>query len=57
MKIKFHCECNFVGCDGEDELEVNDDTTDEQLDNMAWDYAMDYIQPSGWWEKVEEEDE
>lgn len=56
MKIKFHASCNFTGCDNEDEWDVPDDTTDKQLDDEAWAYALESIAPEGWWEKVEDEE-
>lgn len=57
MKIKFCTSGPFVGCETKDTEEVDDDTTEEELNEMAkdnfWNKNYEY-----WWEKVgDDEDE
>ena len=35
MKIKLTMDCGYVGTDYEEEMEVNDDITEEELDELA----------------------
>ena len=35
MKIKLTMDCGYVGTDYEEEMEVNDDITEEELEELA----------------------
>jgi hypothetical protein len=43
MKIKISVGTNRVGSTVERILEIDDDTTPDEIDAMAWDYAMELI--------------
>ena len=38
MKIKLAMDCGYVGTDYEEEVEVDDDITEEELEEMAVDF-------------------
>lgn len=52
MKIKCHLETGYVGTYYEDEIEVPDDYTDQEIEEEVSDYMMQNI--SIWWEHSEE---
>jgi hypothetical protein len=54
MKVILYADCNFVGCRQEEEVEVPDDTSDEELRDIAEQFMWDNISPESWFEKVEE---
>jgi hypothetical protein len=39
-----------VGTDYEDEEVMEHDMTQKEMDEMAWEIALEQIQPEGWWE-------
>ena len=38
MKIKLTLDCGYVGTDYEEEMEVNDDITEEELEELAQEF-------------------
>lgn len=38
MKIKLSMDCGYVGTDQEEEIEVDDDITEEELDDLATEF-------------------
>ena len=42
-KIKVYIETGYVGGTYEDELEVEDNTPDSEIDEMAWKLVNEYI--------------
>ena len=44
----------WVGTETEDTVEVDDNMSDRELDEMAWEAAIEAQGVEGWWEKVEE---
>ena len=53
MKIKWVCETGFANCVHEGEIEVDDDATDEEIDELVRDEVFQEIE---WgWVKVEED--
>ena len=49
-KIKWSCETGFAGCIHQGEFEVEDDTTEKEIDEMVLDEIYNYINWS-WWEE------
>ncbi|MAX04768.1 MAG: hypothetical protein CL883_05545 [Dehalococcoidia bacterium] len=41
-KIKLVASIGFAGCDDEDIIEVDDDVSDEELQNMADEFSMEH---------------
>ena len=56
-KIRLHAAAGFAGCDGSEVVEVEDDMTDAELDEMAGEFMYQYIAPEAWWEEAEEDAE
>jgi hypothetical protein len=54
--IKWHLSIGYAGTDQEDEFEVEDDATDEEIEEMAKDAAFDCID-WGWEVKAGATDE
>lgn len=54
-KIKLWVETGIVGGEHEDIIEVEDDTTEEELNEMALEFMWGYVQYG--WSEAEEEDE
>ena len=50
-KIKVCIETGYAGCDYEDEFEVEDDIPDNEIDEMAWEFACNCITINWWKEK------
>lgn len=48
--IKVHLNIGLVGADRNDTLEVADDATEEEIEELAREWANDYIDWS-WWEE------
>ena len=49
-KIKWICETGFAGCIHQGEFEVEDDTTEEEINEMVLDDICNYVNWS-WWEE------
>lgn len=54
-KIKLFVDTGWAGCDHEEIVEVNDNITEEELDEMAEDFRSECIS-YGWCEVEEGED-
>lgn len=55
MIVKWCCETGFAGCDIEDEIEMDDDATDEQIDEEVREAMFNHISYC-WWRKGNEDD-
>jgi hypothetical protein len=55
-KIKVYLDTGFAGCKHEDIIEVDDDITDEDVDEIARDTAFNWIE-WGWYDVEEDDDE
>ena len=55
-KVKLYVETGFVSCKHEEVVEVEDDITDEELDEMVQDFKNDCIS-CGWYDVEDEESE
>ena len=51
--VLFYDNGKSIGCEGIELVEVDDSTTDEQLDTMAFEGACEHIQ--SWFDVVEED--
>jgi hypothetical protein len=49
MKIFFTYRTGYCGSDGHDCFEVEDDLTDEDLDEMAWEQAIEHASRYGYY--------
>lgn len=49
-KIKWQCDTGFAGCIHEDEFEVEDDATEEEINEMVEQEVNNYIEWT-WWEE------
>lgn len=49
MIIEWHCETGFANCGIEDTVEVDDDATDEEIDEIVQEEVFNYI--SWGWER------
>lgn len=49
-KIHFNLSIGFAGATHADVIEVEDDTTNEEIDQMLEDWASSYLDMS-WWEE------
>ena len=54
MKIKLAMDCGYVGTDYEEEVEVDDDTTEEELEEMAVEFFWENFGGSYGYEIIEE---
>lgn len=54
MKIRLAMDCGYVGTDCEEEVEVNDDTTEEELEELALDFFWENFRGSYGYEIIEE---
>ena len=54
MKIKLTMDCGYVGTDYEEEIEVDDDTTEEELDELATEFFWENFHGSYGYEIIEE---
>jgi hypothetical protein len=50
MKVTFHCSTHDLQSEEEGTWDVPDDTTDEELEEMAKDYFWECKQPEWWYE-------
>ena len=56
-KITLHSSCNYAGCEDQEEITLDDDTTESQLNEMAQEFCQETVQPEGWFELAEEEED
>ena len=54
MKIKLAMDCGYVGSDYEEEVEVDDDITGEELEEMAVEFFWENFGGSYGYEIIEE---
>ena len=54
MKIKLTMVCGYVESDYEEEIEVDDDTTEEELDELATEFFWENFHGSYGYEIIEE---
>lgn len=54
MKIRLAMDCGYVGTDYEEEVEVDDDTTEEELEELAVDFFWENFHGSYGYEIIEE---
>ena len=54
MKIRLVMDCGYVGTDKEEEVEVDDDTTEEELEEMATEFFWENFGGSYSYEIIEE---
>jgi len=55
--IVLHSTCNYIGCDDLEKFTLEEDMTEEQLGDLATEYAMETVAPEGWFEVAEEDEE
>ena len=53
-KFRIHTCCHMLGSDSYEDEVAQYDMTQKDLDELAWQAALDTIQPEGWWEKIDE---
>ena len=53
MKIKLTMDCGYVGTDYEEEMEVNDDITEEELEELAVEFFWEHFCGSYGYEIIE----
>ena len=53
MKIKLAMDCGYVGTDYEEEMEVNDDITEEELEELAVEFFWEHFHGSYGYEIIE----
>lgn len=56
MIVKIITECNCVECGATHFIEVDDNITDEELDELANTLMFEDIKPQGYWVKSNEEE-
>lgn len=54
MKIKLKMDCGYVGTDSEDEMEVDDNITEEELEELALEFFWENFNGSYYYEIIEE---
>ena len=54
MKIRLAMNCGYVGTDYEKEVEVDDDTTEEELEAMAVEFFWEHFYGSYGYEIIKE---
>lgn len=63
MKVKIGCSINFAGCDREEEIELPDDYTENEIEDAVyevvhghfdWQYGVVHEHFDWWYEKVNE---
>lgn len=52
-KIKAYANYGFVGTNREKIIEVDDDATEEEINELIWEWAADYVYTD--WEEVKED--
>ena len=53
MKIKLTMDCGYVGTDYEEEMEVNDDITEEELEELTKEFFWENFHGSYGYEIIE----
>ena len=53
MKIRLVMDCGYVGTDYEEEMEVNDDITEEELEELAVEFFWEHFRGSYDYEIIE----
>ena len=53
MKVKLVMDCGYVGTEEEEEIEVDDDTTEEELDELATEFFWENFHGSYGYEIIE----
>ena len=53
MKIKLTMDCGYIGSDYEEEMEVNDDITEEELEELAVEFFWEHFHGSYGYEIIE----
>lgn len=53
MKIRLAMDCGYAGTDYEEEVEVDDDTTEEELEEMAVEFFWENFKGSYSYEIIE----
>lgn len=54
--ITMHSCCNYTGCDETEKRVLVEDMTESQLQADANEYAMENVQPEGWFTEGAEDD-
>ena len=54
MKVKLVMDCGYVGTEEEEEIEVDDDTTEEELEELAKEFFWEKFHGSYGYEIIEE---
>lgn len=54
MMIKVTTDCAFAGCETIHYVEVDECMTEQELDDIAYEFAMEDITPSATWEEVDD---
>lgn len=54
--VTLHFNCNYAGCEETDEYVLDFDATEEELQAIASEFAMENVQPEGWFVVKEEEE-
>lgn len=44
---------NYAGITAEEEIEVNDNDSDEDIEKIVWDWAVDHMMIETSWEEIE----
>lgn len=55
MKVRIGYDTNLCGMEGEDIIEVDDDLTDEELSEIAMDWANDEVCINSWYEILDDD--
>lgn len=55
--VILHSNCNYVGCKEEEELVLDEDYTEEELNKLASDNAIERVALEGWFTVKGDEDE
>ena len=54
MKVRLAMDCGYAGTDYEEEVEVDDDTTEEELEEMATEFFWENFHVSYGYKIIEE---
>ena len=54
MKVKLTMDCGYVGTEEEEEIEVDDDTTEKELEELAQEFFWEKFHSSYGYEIIEE---
>lgn len=53
-KIIIHTSCNYAGCDERHPMTLDEDMTEDEINSLANDIALDTVQPEGYFTVVGE---